>query len=149
MALQSVVNNICVQCVICKQVKQNENCVTLSNKGAATINETAIKQEDITRSVKEGDKVHASCRKRYCRSYYDHRLDKENQTEQWATTLASLTEQTETEDAFPFQDHCIFCASPVIQSSRSKFCSELHFFTQQKVPRIKTICETRNDEWGV
>ena len=135
-------------CVFCrKHVKDDENCVTLRDKGSKSINATSKQFDDSINTV-VGQIVHVDCRRDYVNKWcIEARKRGSNNVEHGASKKRMLRSS----EHFSFDVHCVFCGNGAMWKGRRKESAgslvpvrTIHAF-RDSVLKAYTV---RNDHWA-
>lgn len=133
-------------CIICKKDNDSGGLVVLQEKGAIGINNASkLRGECVTACV--GDKVHASCRKRFT-DKKDIERSKNVSVESEPST--SKRKCRSSDGTFNSKTDCFLCGQLMDVSNKRYPRSEFITVRTDTFPKtMQDICEKRNDSWAL
>ena len=134
-------------CVIC-QKETDEPLITISQKGADTLNWAITERKDSLAVITSGQSVHPSCRKSYTNKETIERLKKKIARCEPAPDVRRTRSGTGT-SCFDFKKSCLFCGLLVDESkSHRKGFEFSHVLTLEFDNSLRDVCKKRNDFWA-
>ena len=131
-------------CPICaKNLEENEETVTLTSKGAATVCEAA-RQRNVELQVTEGNRMQVSCRRTFC----NKKGTESSKQKQIEEETQSPVKRRSTSKPFSFSKNCIVCGGEVSERAiEQQLAFRVRTFDFQD--SILKTCEVRRDQWPV
>ena len=122
--------------------------VTLTQKGAAGINEASSKRTDDV-SVNPGEKVHQDCRRDYCKLQNIKKALAQTADSQ-KNTVSEVKKiiLRSAEQNFQFKTHCLFCAAPAKFDRKRKAHDICNVKTIGMKSTILDVWKERQDAWS-
>ena len=130
-------------CCICNELApKGKDSNDLTSKGTAGVNRASVERGDELR-VTEGQRVHKTCYRNYCKPQNVARDAANKQiTVQPRSDLRSVKAQ------FNFQEHCLFCGQSAKYDKKRRSADIFPVRTEEFKHVILDICNKRNDEWS-